>query len=457
MDSALLNIPVQAFRKHSLRAFATVLGIVTLLAGCGGGSGESGSFSPNTPASPGGELPAGDEPAVVFNESSFLLTTNETRLYKLSPVTGRSEEIITFGGGIEFVEPLDVIGDTVYSTADDNTINAIDLETGELLWDVLLGKAYFSEYPSGVVCDSETCWARGSTGVMMAVSATDGTVKWSRPLHPNGAGNENELNGSDLLVTSDRIYQSIYKHGTSLFPDVVEPSFIVIDRNDGSIIKQMDLEYTAYGVPSVIGDTLLISTWGEVLAYGKNSFELLWRINDPAHVYTTATVVGNVFAVGVSDANDHYIVGFDLNSGQQLWAVPAGSSDNAYSSTTDGTLVYAMVGERDTSTYYTPPGEAAMAINPADGSIVWIKDGLSFARNPLVAFGHAYYGFYWDVLDEQANRNPDGLTSVNARTGDVEWVNSRLDTPGVDWFTTTPVLVHEGVSYRTSFYPDVMP
>jgi len=450
------------------------VGIVICLSACSESSSSPPSVGSNGPSSnltvqPQGLVPAADEPESVLNDSSYLLTTNETRsvlndssyllttnetrMYKISAKTGAAEEIITFGGGVKFVEPLDIIGNTVYSTADDNTVNAIDLNTGKLLWEVRLGNPRNREIPTGVVCDQETCWAKGATGLLMAVSAVDGSEKWSIPLHPDGRNSEEELNGSDLLVTSDRGYLNTYKLSTPLFPSSVAPSLFIIDRSDGSIIKRVDLDYPAYSVPRVEGDTLVVSTVGEILAFDKNSFQLLWRINDPALRYTGAVIVNNVVVSGTYDSNDHYIVGIDLASGQQIWSVPAGSSENPYTSTTDGTLIYAMVGEFYSGPWYSPPGEAAMAINPLNGNIVWVDEGLSFAVNPLVALGHAYYGYHWDIRDG----NADGVTSVNARTGKIEWVNAKLDTPGLDWFTRTPMLVHEGISYRTSLYPDVMP
>jgi len=445
-----MDIALTAFSDYSLRRLVIVVCILMGLTACGDGASSSpgigvneSNSEPTTPSQ--GQLPALDEPEAVLNHNSFLLTTNGTRLFKLSATTGEFKDYITFSDGIQFSGQLDIIDNTVFSTSDDNRINAIDLNTGELLWDEKLGNPFFDDWPTSVVCDSQTCWARGATGLLKAVAAKDGTAKWSTPLHPNGLGNENKLDGSDLLVTSDRIYLSIFKLASSIYPDSVAPAIMIIDRNDGSIIKRIDLEFVSRGVPSVIGNTLLISTWGEILAYDKNNFELLWRINDPALGYTRADVVSNVVVAGTYDDDNYNIVGFDLISGQRIWTVPVGPREaNGYPNTTDGKLIYVMVGKGYSGPYYSPPGKAAMAIDPVNGSIVWFKDGLSFARNPLVALGHAYYGNHRKVLDENLNGNPDGLTSVNAVTGDIEWVNSTLDTPDLDWFTATPLLVHEG-------------
>ena len=407
---------------------------------------QDGSVAPQTPSG-------------TFDETSFLLTNNESTVYKVSPTTGEAEILYSFDGDFEFKAPADVIGNIAYMTADDNTINALDVVSGRFLWDVPIGEYQsprFSEFPTAVVCDQSTCWARGSTGVLMAINASNGRTIWSTALHPNGDSNE-ELNGSELLVTQDKIYLSAHKAPTTFDEDFVNPALFVINRDTGAILNKIDLEYSGFGVPRLIGNTLIVSTWGEILAFDATGYELLWRINDPALAYTRVQIVENVVVAGVYDDNDHYVTGFDLATGSQLWSVAAGSSDNAYSSTTDGQLIYAMVGDIDTSTFFTPGGDAAMAIDPRNGNIVWINERASFVSNPLVAFGKAFYGYYWGIRDDDFNDVPDGLTGMNASTGELEWVNSRLDTPGLDWFTTTPMLVHDGMVYRSSHFPDVMP
>lgn len=433
-----------------------VLSVGLLLVSCGEGS-PSDNLTQPVNDSPGqtGSAPTGE-----FNDTSFLITNNEAAVYKVSPITGAAQVVVNFEDDFEFVPPADVIGDIVYMSANDNSINAMNASTGRFLWDTPIGvyqNARFANFPSAVVCDDSTCWARGSTGVLMAVDASNGTPRWLTPLHPSG-GFEEELDGSEILVTEDKIYLTAYKVGTALFPDSVDPALFVINRSDGTILQKIELNFTGRGVPRIIGHTLLVSTWREILAFDVTSYELLWSISDPALGFTRADVVGNVVVFGAFDGEDHVIAGADLASGTPLWSVPAGSADNPYSSTTDGQLIYSMVGESDTSTFYTPPGEGSMAINPSDGSIVWMSDGLiTFTENPLVVFGKAFYGYHTTRLDENLDSAPRGLTAVNAQTGAVEWVNSSLDTPGLAWFTNTPTLIHDGKAYRSSLYPDVMP
>ncbi len=87
------------------------------------------------------------------------------------------------------------------------------------------------------------------------------------------------------------------------------------------------------------------------------------------------------------------------------------SNGTVFSSEKTAPEVYAMVGDLDTSAFFSPGGADAMAIDPASGLIVWINEGLSFVSNPLPVLGSLFYGYYWDISD-----TADGLTRLDAAT-----------------------------------------
>ncbi len=92
-----------------------------------------------SPAQDSAEAPS--QPSASLDSDAYVLARSKGQLYRLSALSGDATLLFDFGAyGIEPIGPADVIDTTAFVTSEDNTLNAIDVSTGELLWDFFLGE-----------------------------------------------------------------------------------------------------------------------------------------------------------------------------------------------------------------------------------------------------------------------------------------------------------------------------
>src|SRR5688572_17816398 len=155
-------------KKHIMMACQALL----ILALCG-------SCNNDEPESGGGPDGSAQGIATALQGDTLLnrlvLANKGGKILKIDVSTGRHEAFFSFEDVI--VSSMTVVNDVLYAGATDNSMNAIDLQNGHLLWDVPL-----LEYENTVLADPDVivkdgvAYAVGKTGVLVAADAANGKI-----------------------------------------------------------------------------------------------------------------------------------------------------------------------------------------------------------------------------------------------------------------------------------------
>jgi len=458
-----------------------VTSALLLLVGCGGGGGDTNGFGqpvgptliptpPSDDANPGSGPDSTGQPGPIIEptidpqplsttnlpalktltDDSFLIGTTilgQMRIYNpFSGQGGKFSDLADIGSFVQYKRSVEVVDDLIISIADDNTLNAIDIRTGDYLWDINLGsfgRAVGLISPAPPVCDAGICYVMGAFGDLVAIDIRRGTTIWNTPLFPN---DENPLRTYRLLVTKDRIFSGAFRF-SSVSGDV-EPTLYAVSRETGAIEKRLPP-----GRATLAGDLLLIS--GEGLhAYDFDTLEPVW-FND-LNLVSDATVVGDIVVVNAAEKNTPIItaqrvIGLNRLDGSILWSQQAGTAQSIFTPTTDGRLIYTGFGE--TCSLANCVGGYPMALNPADGSIVWTNDSVTLKQEqaPVVVEGHLFYNEVFAAVNINGDISfPTGPASLDSSDGSIDWVS--LDGP--TFFSLTAII--NGVAVRSIDHPSVM-
>ena len=428
--------------------FASVLFIaIFALNSCGGSESTPSGSSESTPfdSAPNEVGAVPDLEPLDLDDTSFLLINNKDEVFKLNALTGTSELLIE--EQLDLVHDVDVMDNTIYLTTERNQLAAYDLSTGRYLWDVPLGEFTRSfDLPTAPVCGEGRCYALGVTGILSSFDG-NGQVMWATDLG-QVSDNGERIRPPNLLVTSDTIYAS-----TSVAES--DRNLYVIDRDDGTVQQIIQLQHTSISVPEISGDKIVVPTLRGYQVFNRENLDELWRIErGPEIGLTRATIVNNTMVfteflfsefAGILGENEEgqRIVGLDLDSGVQKWAVPAGRNDIPFDQSTDGNVVYGAMSI--TCSTFSACNARPMAIDPDTGQVLWSRRHVvQFA--PLAVPGFLFYG---DITDVEAEDLRFGVTAVDPSNGDVRWV-SRLNPPRN---STPPVLVHRGQVFRRPSAP----
>ena len=152
-------------------------------------------------------------------------------------------------GGREFLSPVDVVNDVAYIASTDNFLNAINLNTGELLWERELGRAVEDGYPTVPICSASSCYIVGGTYDLYEFGIPDGEPRGTVSLDRNGGAIGSRL----PLITEQKIYVGAdYSDGTYRLN--------VYSRNDGSLQESIEFEDQIFATPVVADRKLFVVT-----------------------------------------------------------------------------------------------------------------------------------------------------------------------------------------------------
>lgn len=430
------------FRFDSIAAVFAVVALTS----CGGDS--AGGFTSTSPTN----AVQSDPMAVVeqMNEDSYLLTTNDEELYRVSAATGASVLLHEFPLGIEFLEPVDVVDNMVIATANDNTINGINATTGEFLWEYGLGRYDVFGDESTAICVNPICYAVGSGDELSALNVVNENLLWGFDLRSVSSNAIDEI-GPAMSVGEDHVYI------VGNFANIGASTLLVFDRHTGDIVERINLDGYRSSEAKQVGSTLLIPTWESLLAYDTDTWTPLWSTNfngENNGLYRTYSLVvaGNVVAfssaaetTGDDDLDKRFTVGVDINTGSIIWTVDSGDfSGLRFDPQSDGTNFYTAYTVYSSLGGFRQKKGYPMAIDAQTGSVLWKHDRLNVSYEPLAAAGHL---FFHDAFVPSIFTGFDdyysGFTGLNMNTGQVV-----MTAPGVRTiYSSTPTLVHNNKVY----------
>jgi len=274
--------------------------------------------------------------------------------------------------GTTFLGPPEVIADQIIVTADDNTLNAINLNTRELDWERTLGRSNARGDASAVVCANPICYASGESGTIGTIDIRTQEPLWSASLHSEGRSDE-VIRVRPLLVAGDFVYA-----GTD-YANNDEPLLQIFNRHTGDSVRKLQLDESLRSVPVIAGDNILVSTLSSVRAYNKDTYDFVWRtdFDDLDNLFRTSdmALAGDVVVIVAFTQNpsDRQIfVGIDINTSAVLWTQDAGTQDSLYSPQTDGTNIYSNSSEICAAVIVGPCDNGSpIALRADTGEVIW--------------------------------------------------------------------------------------
>ena len=213
----------------------------------------------------------------------------------------------------------------IYVASRSGQVKAIDLSSGNTIWDVNLSKStLFSSktalFSGGVSADDKYVYVGSERAVVYALDRLDGKVVWEKTVKgevlARPVSSENKL----IIHTANGILQGL-------------------DRDTGDYLWDVSFEVPALSIrgnstPTIAhGAAIVGDDNGRVNAYYINDGQLIWqqRISQPSgsteiaklnDVDSTPVVEGNlVYSIGYNGS----VVALDLSNGQTVWRKILGS------------------------------------------------------------------------------------------------------------------------------------
>lgn len=370
-------------------------------------------------------------------QNQLVLSSKDEELVAIDPANGTAARFFAFD---RFVYPRSaaVVGDVLYVGAQDNSVNAISLQTKKLLWDLPLGKYDTSSLSQPIVTvDAGVGYTAGLPGVLTAFDLATGKARWLYPVNPSGELDGIYPNVGRALVGENRVYV-----GTT--DNLFDNTLHAVDKKTGKRIWRKALPHRVTGAMKLAGGMLLVPA-GDLFALDATTGDVRWQLaQEPlSRGASTASVAGD--AVLVQGAVDVGTKGgklfcLDLATGTVRWTIEAGNDyAGAWSPLVVGGLVFGVF-ERGGANL-VGNGKPFVA-DIATGAIVWANDRLSVESDPVYANGRLFFhGQNFDVRPVDA---AVGLMSLDAKTGQILWLQNMFRYSR----TLSPIVVAQNGVFR---------
>lgn len=260
-------------------------------------------------------------------------------------------------------------------------IYALDLFSGELVWQQTLGTdpAEFWLYATPVV-GHERLFAGNAAGIM-AVNPENGAVLWKKKLgsHWISSYSSPSLSGGRLVLGAMWDAQNLY----------------VLDALSGSRLWDFRI-HGAHGAPLIAEETVYVTTsGGKLVAIRLDTGEEKWRYNlGDGWSPTTPTAFGSLIIAGSGDGR---MIAVNRNDGQPVWEFQCQESIFAFSPYR--TRMQALTGSpvvTEDIVYFGATDGFIYALHAANGRLQWKYNlGVPILSTPAIV-GNALYTAAYD-------------------------------------------------------------
>ncbi len=395
-------------------------------------------LNPNNPSNP---IPAGD-PAL----NRFILTSQDEEVMRVDPNTGLHEKLFSFEEYAD-VASIDYLNGVMYVGAEDNSVNAIEVQSKKLLWDVpLIEYDLTTTANQTAVVKDGVCYAVGYAGVLVAIDIATGKPLWANTLDPSG-----DIDGyfptSEITVTADKVIigstQTVFFEG--------ERNYVyVFNRGTGKLIWQKALPEDKWvsGTIRLAGNTLLVPA-NNLYALDVNSGNALWEVplqySNSGRGAGSPVVVGDKILIqGATGIIDGRLFCLNLSNGQKIWEIDAGTDyAGRYTPLVLGNVVFGVYERGVSSSFNGRPFVAEVAT----GKIIWENDDISMDTSPVVANGRLYLHGQ-NFKGTGSTDDKVGLICLEAATGKYLWINNYFRYGSA----ATPVVVADNGTFRAGYY-----
>ncbi|TDQ80046.1 outer membrane protein assembly factor BamB family protein [Sphingobacterium yanglingense] len=373
-----------------------------------------------------------------------ILTSSNGKVYQVSASDGKAEMLFYFGRQND-VSGMDSDGAKIYNGDESNTINAIDLNSKQLIW----RKSFFKE-ESITASEVQTsfkdgvCYSIGYSGIAVALRQ-DGTILWSRSLDPDFDGTRNSYYPTYMSVQDK--YVIVGSSRTALWGDERNKLYL-LDKTNGKPIQTFTLaaETAVTGRAKISGNTLLVPM-NDLVAIDLSSGKESWRVPMPDASYGAGTPIisGNKAllhgsrSVGMGGK----LFCIDISNGQVIWEKDSGGDMVGYYTPTviDGKYV---LGIYENGSTVNADGHPYL-VRLEDGAKLWQNDNIGLDASATYANGRLYaYGNNLAAQGESV-----GLLALNASDGALVWLNAELN--GIS--NADPLILADNGMFRSPSAP----
>jgi outer membrane protein assembly factor BamB len=184
--------------------------------------------------------------------------------------------------------------DVVYLSSMDHFLYAINIKSGQSIWEVDMGGAIVYS-PS---FDTDTIFVATLANEVVAVNANSGAIIWK--------------NKSEVGLWS----QPVYNNGVVYYGDTAGKIFAV-SATDGSAIWDYVMGEMVSGAPAVMPDGVVFAGEnGKLVALDFNG-NILWTRSITGKLYTGPVIVDGLLVLGISQGEE-VIRAYDFN-GNEIW------------------------------------------------------------------------------------------------------------------------------------------
>lgn len=294
----------------------------------------------------------------------------------------------------EWIYSSPVVADNVVlASGRDCKLYALDLWTGQLLWNFQYGSSFcYHSHSSPTVSGGRIFIGVGWDGIY-CIELSSGALEWyydlddavgSSPLVADGKVFFTRHN-TDVIALDANTGTLLWNYDTSgsnykaspayfegrIYAPTYDGRIVVLDGDTGGLIASNDITISAVQTPAIAGDKLFASARGQLVALNLADAEILWSQNTGYPYFSSPSVgYGKVFAGG------DQLRAFEIDTGALVWSYDAAlDSDVAIA---DGKVI-ANFGQM-------------VVFDQATGDIVWQAPGGSTASSPAVASGAIVVG-----------------------------------------------------------------
>ncbi|MGB6152471.1 MAG: PQQ-binding-like beta-propeller repeat protein [Pricia sp.] len=372
--------------------------------------------------------------------NTFLITSEDEKLYTVDIQTGLEQEIYEFENLTDIEIMAEYDNGKVFVTTDDNSVNALDPFGKRFLWDTPMLEYDFSSLGlTEPVCINEVCYASGGTGVVVALDENTGAVKWYYSSDPDGEL-DSVLNENDTpIVHGDKVY--IFSD-EGFISDLL-PYMHVLDKNTGELLQKLELPFETTGTPVFQGNILYLPA-KNLYAIDVETLEVKWAFAADA-VGTPSVLNGKIAlqANPVDDSISSRLYCLDAETGNLQWQVDTGF-DNLWSPLIIENVVFGIYDEASAIAFArrgTP-----FAVSLEKGEPLWYRDELAVDQSPVYANGRLIFHGH-DVLKTGDTDKDVGLLCLDANSGEVIWINNTFRFNSI-----VPLVVAENGVFGPSYY-----
>ncbi len=381
--------------------------------------------------------------------NKFILTSKEEEVIRVDPATGAHEKLFSFEKYAD-VSDIDYLNGIMYVTAEDNSINAIDLQSKKLLWDLPLIDYELTTISSQTTTVKDNvCYAVGEAGVMLAIDIVSGKPIWAYNLNPSGS-TDSYYPTSAITVTANKVF--IGSNQTVLYED--ERNYVfALDRATGKLIWRKELPKGKWvsGAIKLAGNTLLVPA-NNLMALDVATGNLIWEFKMPEldRGAGSPSIAGDRVLVhgSMNAALGGRLFCLNLSNGQKIWDIEGGGEVvGGYAPLVVDKVVFGVY-ERGSSLQRFGNGRPYLA-DIATGKKIWENDDISVETSPVYANGRLFFHGQHFAGEGSIDDNV-GLLCLDAATGKFLWINNYFRFGAA----VTPIVVADNGIFRPGSYQE---